>query len=71
LQENHYIRYEDLPLKTKRGEKRDIEVVANLYEEEDKRKKISRLFNTTSGILARARNLNGRRMSLYPWQAMN
>src|SRR6266702_6422836 len=36
LQENHYIRYEDLPLKTKRGERRDIEVVANLYEEEDK-----------------------------------
>jgi PAS domain S-box-containing protein len=36
LQENHYIRYEDLPLKTKTGEKRDIEVVANLYEEEDK-----------------------------------
>ncbi len=36
LQENHYIRYEDLPLKTKTGERREIEVVANLYEEEDK-----------------------------------
>jgi PAS domain S-box-containing protein len=36
LQENHYIRYEDLPLKTRTGERREIEVVANLYEEEDK-----------------------------------
>ena len=36
LQENHYIRYEDLSLKTKTGERREIEVVANLYEEEDK-----------------------------------
>ena len=36
LQENRYIRYEDLPLKTKMGERREIEVVANLYEEEDK-----------------------------------
>ncbi len=36
LQEKHYIRYEDWPLKTKTGERREIEVVANLYEEEDK-----------------------------------
>ena len=36
LLENHYIRYEDLPFKTKTGERREIEVVANLYEEEVK-----------------------------------
>ena len=35
LRENHYIRYEDLPLKSKDGQRREVEVVANLYEEGD------------------------------------
>ena len=33
LREKHYIRYEDLPLKSKDGQRREVEVVANLYEE--------------------------------------
>ena len=36
LREKHYIRYEDLPLKSAKGQIREVEVVANLYEE-DKR----------------------------------
>lgn len=36
LQQRRLIRYEDLPLQTKSGEKREVEVVANLYEEEGK-----------------------------------
>ena len=34
LRENHYMRYEDLPLKTTGGQTREVEVVANLYEED-------------------------------------
>ena len=34
LQEKHYIRYEDLPLETKAGERREVEVLANLYRED-------------------------------------
>jgi PAS domain S-box-containing protein len=34
LQEKGQIRYEDLPLETKSGEKREVEVVANHYEED-------------------------------------
>jgi PAS domain S-box-containing protein len=33
LQEKHYIRYEDLPLKSTDGRAREVEVVANFYEE--------------------------------------
>ncbi len=36
LREKHYVRYEDLPLKTIKGQTREVEVVANLYQE-DKR----------------------------------
>src|ERR1039458_5979266 len=36
LQENHFIRYEDLPLQTKAGQRRDVEFVSNIYKE-DKR----------------------------------
>ena len=35
LQEQGYIRYEDLPLQTKNGKRRDVEFVSNLYEEGD------------------------------------
>jgi PAS domain S-box-containing protein len=35
LKENGFIRYEDLPLESKSGERREIEVVANLYQEDD------------------------------------
>jgi PAS domain S-box-containing protein len=34
LQEKHFIRYEDLPLKSTTGRTREVEVVANLYEED-------------------------------------
>src|SRR5437016_4054071 len=34
LQENHYIRYEDLPLQTTAGQRRDVEFVSNLYKED-------------------------------------
>src|SRR5580704_19069910 len=34
LQEKHYIRYEDLPLQTKAGQRRDVEFVSNIYEED-------------------------------------
>jgi PAS domain S-box-containing protein len=36
LQEKHFIRYEDLPLQTKAGQRRDVEFVSNIYQE-DKR----------------------------------
>ena len=34
LQEKGMVRYENLPLRTKSGERREVEVVANLYEED-------------------------------------
>ena len=34
LQEAGYIRYEDLPLQTRRGESREVEFVSNVYEED-------------------------------------
>ena len=36
LKEKHFIRYEDLPLQTKAGQRRDVEFVSNIYKE-DKR----------------------------------
>lgn len=33
LQETGFIRYEDLPLETKTGERREVEFVSNLYDE--------------------------------------
>jgi len=33
LTQTHQVRYEDLPLKTRNGETREVEVVANLYDE--------------------------------------
>ena len=33
LQKNHFIRYEDLPLQNKAGERREVEFVSNLYDE--------------------------------------
>ena len=33
LQERGYVRYEDLPLESKTGRRRDVEVVANVYQE--------------------------------------
>ena len=35
LQEKRFIRYEDLPLQTKTGLRRDVEFVSNLYQEDD------------------------------------
>lgn len=37
LQTNGYIRYEDLPLDTKSGHRRDIEFVSNVYQEGDRK----------------------------------
>ena len=34
LQEKHFIRYEDLPLQNKKGERREVEFVSNLYRED-------------------------------------
>jgi PAS domain S-box-containing protein len=34
LQEKHFIRYEDLPLQTKAGQRRDVEFVSNVYKED-------------------------------------
>ena len=33
LKQDHFIRYEDLPLENRRGERRDVEFVSNLYRE--------------------------------------
>ena len=35
LQANGYIRYEDLPLQTIEGKRRDVEFVSNVYEEDN------------------------------------
>jgi PAS domain S-box-containing protein len=35
LQQTHYIRYEDLPLQTRHGERREVEFVSNVYHEGD------------------------------------
>ncbi len=34
LQEKGYIRYEDLPLQTRRGERREVEFISNAYQED-------------------------------------
>ena len=34
LKEKHFIRYEDLPLQTKAGQRRDVEFVSNIYKED-------------------------------------
>ena len=34
LRERHFIRYEDLPLQTKAGQRREVEFVSNLYKED-------------------------------------
>lgn len=34
LQDHHFIRYEDLPLQTKAGKRREVEFVSNLYDED-------------------------------------
>jgi len=36
LQENHYVRYEDLPLENRNGEKWEVEVVSNVYTENNR-----------------------------------
>src|SRR5436309_6420946 len=33
LQRTHYVRYDDLPLKSKDGKRRDVEFVSNVYDE--------------------------------------
>ena len=37
LQENHFIRYEDLPLQTKAGQRHEVEFVSNLYDEDGRK----------------------------------
>ena len=36
LREKHFIRYENLPLESKTGQRREVEVVANLYQEDSR-----------------------------------
>src|SRR2546430_5493385 len=36
LQEKHFIRYEDLPLQSKKGKHHEVEFVSNLYDEDGK-----------------------------------
>src|SRR4051794_5592781 len=33
LQQTHYVRYDDLPLKNKNGQRREVEFVSNVYDE--------------------------------------
>jgi len=37
LQKNHFIRYEDLPLQNKSGQRHEVEFVSNLYEEDERK----------------------------------
>jgi PAS domain S-box-containing protein len=37
LQKNHFIRYEDLPLQNKAGQRHEVEFVSNLYEEDGRK----------------------------------
>jgi PAS domain S-box-containing protein len=37
LQKNHFIRYENLPLQTKAGERHEVEFVSNLYDEDGRK----------------------------------
>jgi len=37
LRKNHFIRYEDLPLQTKKGQRHEVEFVSNLYDEEGRK----------------------------------
>lgn len=52
LRENHFIRYEDLPLKSAAGRVREVEVVANLYDE-----------NTQNVIQCNIRDITERKQS--------
>ena len=37
LQKRHFIRYEDLPLQNKAGQRREVEFVSNLYDEDERK----------------------------------
>jgi len=37
LQKTHFIRYEDLPLQNKAGQRREVEFVSNLYDEDERK----------------------------------
>jgi PAS domain S-box-containing protein len=37
LRKNHFIRYEDLPLQTKKGQRHEVEFVSNLYDEDGRK----------------------------------
>jgi PAS domain S-box-containing protein len=52
LQEKHFIRYEDLPLETKKGQRREVEFVSNLYAE-----------NSHEVIQCNIRDLTGRKLA--------
>ena len=62
LQHSEYIRYEDLPLETKAGERKQVEFVSNVYLVNG-----WRVSNVTSAILQHA----SMRRPAYRWQMMN
>ncbi len=74
LQEKRFIRYEDLPLQTKSGLRRDVEFVSNIYNEDGRnviqcnirditeRKRVEDEVRQLSGYLLRARDEERRRI---------
>ena len=76
LQEKQFIRYEDLPLQTKSGLRRDVEFVSNIYNEDGRnviqcnirdiseRKRVQDEVRHLSGHLLRARDEERRRIGL-------
>jgi PAS domain S-box-containing protein len=76
LQEKQFIRYEDLPLQTKSGLRRDVEFVSNIYNEDGRnviqcnirdiseRKRVQNEVRQLSGHLLRARDEERRRIGL-------
>src|SRR5579859_3607988 len=74
LQEKQFIRYEDLPLQTKAGLRRDVEFVSNIYQEDGRdviqcnirditeRKRVEDEVRELSGYLLRARDEERRRI---------
>jgi len=74
LQENHFIRYEGLPLQSKSGVRRDVEFVSNIYNEDGRdviqcnirditeRKQVQDEVRELSGHLLRSRDEERRRI---------
>src|SRR5688572_26329070 len=57
LRKKHFIRYDNLPLESKKGQRREVEVVANLYEEDGH-----------SVIQANIRDITERKQAAYKFE---